>query len=496
MKSHLWKKAAALALVLSLFISLLSVAAMAEESNAGGDSASQTLTTTAASSDEPTSKIDDPSLDEKENLKDTPIDNTENDANTEESPVADASLPEQQSGSSGCVDGGAHTLGEKRVANYTSCGGGYQTEYYVCSTCSYVFDVHGNIAMYTSGDDKHTPGGEKHAASYTSCGEGFLVEYYYCKLCGKPVDASGNAVSYANGTHTPGSEKHEANYTSCGGGKQVDYYYCTVCSSPVDADGNKVFDMPGDRKHQKLISVPATVPTYEDYGMPAHWECPVCHYVFADIDGKTYTNADNFLLPKLTRGTAVTTEKLTTVPDTIKDKFTTVEAIQTVLQETAAHAGFDSNQANAVSVLLDVTLQIKNADGTLTLVAPDDFPSGGVTVVIPYPEGTDKSYTFFLTHMITHGPRAGQQEVLTSINGEDGLYVYFTSMSPVCISYILESNTPAPVTSAPAPAVSTASSNVPKTSDATHGAPWGMLALLSVSGLGALAIAGKKLRCF
>ena len=493
MKKQFWKKAAALALVLSLFVSLLSVAAMAEEPDDGEGNTPQALTAAATSSDELSSEIEDPSLEEKEESENPPIDNAVTDTGDEKPPVTDTSLPEQQSDSSGCINGEEHTFGEKYSPNYISCCGGMQTEYYVCSTCHYAFDVQGNMVKATPGDGQHTPG-EKHTATYTPCSGGFQTEYYDCKFCGAPVDETGSIVepTVGNGAHTPGNEKQAANYTSCGGGIPVEYYYCSVCSYPVDADGNEVTNMPGNREHQKLISVPATVPTYEDYGMPAHWECPVCHYIFADSDGKTYTNADNFLLPKLMRGTEVTAENLTTVPDAVKDKFTTVEAIQTALQKAAAQAGFDLNQTNASSVLLDVTLQTKNTDGTLTPVLPEDFPAAGVTVILPYPEGTDGNYTFVITHMITHGTQAGQIEVLQSVNGQDGIYVCFNSMSPVCISYILEGSTPAPA----APAASAGVSTVPKTSDPAHGAPWGMLTLLSIGGLGMLCITGKKLRSF
>lgn len=93
------------------------------------------------------------------------------------------------------------------------------------------------------------------------------------------------------------------------------------------------------------------------------------------------------------------------------------------------------------SVLLDVTLQVRGDDGTLTTVAPENFPAEGVEVLLPYPQGTNRSCTFVITHMITSGERAGQIETLKGTRTKDGILVRFTSMSPVCITYQVHTST-------------------------------------------------------
>lgn len=84
---------------------------------------------------------------------------------------------------------------------------------------------------------------------------------------------------------------------------------------------------------------------------------------------------------------------------------------------------------------MDVSLKIRNADDEWIPADPNDFPEDGVEVLLSYPEGTDSSYIFVITHMITSGEHAGEIEVLNYRAEADGLRVHFTSMSPVCVAY-------------------------------------------------------------
>lgn len=84
---------------------------------------------------------------------------------------------------------------------------------------------------------------------------------------------------------------------------------------------------------------------------------------------------------------------------------------------------------------MDVSLKIRNADDEWIPADPNDFPEDGVEVLLPYPEGTNRTYTFVITHMITLGEHAGKIEVLNYQAEADGLRVHFTSMSPVCVAY-------------------------------------------------------------
>lgn len=115
--------------------------------------------------------------------------------------------------------------------------------------------------------------------------------------------------------------------------------------------------------------------------------------------------------------------------------YPTVEDIRKALRKKALSGNSPLKKENTNSVLLDVSLQIRNSDNELAPVDPENFPQDGVEVLLPYPEGTDSSYTFVITHMITSGEHAGKIEVLNYRAEADGLRVHFTSMSPICVAY-------------------------------------------------------------
>lgn len=115
--------------------------------------------------------------------------------------------------------------------------------------------------------------------------------------------------------------------------------------------------------------------------------------------------------------------------------YPTVEDIRKALREKALSGNSPLKKENTNSVLMDVLLKIRNADDEWILADPNDFPEDGVEVLLPYPEGTNRTYTFVITHMITSGEHAGKIEVLNYRAEADGLRVHFTSMSPICVAY-------------------------------------------------------------
>ena len=115
--------------------------------------------------------------------------------------------------------------------------------------------------------------------------------------------------------------------------------------------------------------------------------------------------------------------------------YPTVEDIRKALLEKALSGNSTLKKENTNSVLMDVSLKIRNADDEWIPADPNDFPEDGVEVLLPYPEGTNRTYTFVITHMITSGEHAGEIEVLNYQAETDGLRVHFTSMSPVCVAY-------------------------------------------------------------
>ena len=56
----------------------------------------------------------------------------------------------------------------------------------------------------------------------------------------------------------------------------------------------------------------------------------------------------------------------------------------------------------------DIAMRYKNAEGNWVEVDEANFPTGGVEVVLPYPNGTDSKDTFTIVHMLTTAARAGE----------------------------------------------------------------------------------------
>ena len=369
-----------------------------------------------------------------------------------------------------------HTPGsEKHEPDYTPCGGGFKDEWYECETCHQPCDADGNPVEGFKPTGSHTPGSEKHEPDYTPCGGGFKDEWYECETCHQACDAEGNPVEgfEPTGSHTPGSEKHEPDYTPCNGGFKDEWYECEACGQPCDAEGNSIEIHEPTGSHH-LVEVPAKDPTYEEDGNSAYWVCSDCQALFKDAEGATpIEDESEIVIPKLDKpnekpdetpdetpekpasGTleTVVSDGLAKVPSSVVSQYPTTDNVYEAMIAAALKADPAMDTEKAGSVLLDVTLRIKNANGTITRVTARNFPSEGVEVLLPYPEGTDETFTFVVAHMITTGSRAGEIEILPNTSEKGGIRVRFMSLSPVTITY-RASNTPAPGTedaSKPAP---------------------------------------------
>ena len=84
----------------------------------------------------------------------------------------------------------------------------------------------------------------------------------------------------------------------------------------------------------------------------------------------------------------------------------------------------------------DIALRYKNAEGKWIEVDEANFPTGGVEVVLPYPNGTDSKDTFTIVHMLTTVARAGELELVSHTKQADGLHFRVTSLSPFGVSWV------------------------------------------------------------
>ncbi len=96
--------------------------------------------------------------------------------------------------------------------------------------------------------------------------------------------------------------------------------------------------------------------------------------------------------------------------------------------------------------IYDVALQQYDENHWETITSVEDFPEDGLTVILPYPEGTDSGDTFTVIHMFTveskdktHNP--GDRETFTKADGTlqntaAGLQFHVSSLSPIAVAWI------------------------------------------------------------
>ena len=394
-----------------------------------------------------------------------------------------------------------HVPGEKHEPNYTACGGGFQSDWYKCELCHQPVDENGDPMVESAPTSDHILG-EKHEADYTPCNGGFRSDWYECEVCHQPIDENGEFMEWSEPTadHVLG-EKHEADYTPCNGGFQSDWYECEVCHQTFDENGEFAEYTEGTGVHQ-LVEVPEKAPTYTEDGHTAYWECEICHAAFKDQAGtQPIEDEAEIRIPKLDVPASdnepaapsktletVVSAGLDKVPESVSGQYPTTDAVYQALAAASLAADPSLDKDAARTVLLDVTLQIKNANGAVTKVTERNFPAEGVEVLLPYPEGTDGTFTFVVAHMITTGSRAGEIEILPNSPEKDGIRVRFYSLSPVTITYAAPSATPAADGTEESPEEDVTIPTAPK----TGGPILGWTVVLTVSGIALLCLAEKK----
>lgn len=130
---------------------------------------------------------------------------------------------------------------------------------------------------------------------------------------------------------------------------------------------------------------------------------------------------------------------LTAVPDGLKDtSFATVPAIEAELSRVLLTDGYTAGKV----AFYDVTLQY-STDGGVSWVnaTADNFPASGITVTLPYPNGTGKELQdFAVSHMFTVtsarlGTVAGGTETPAAVKTDSGIRVTLRGLSPVAVAW-------------------------------------------------------------
>ena len=130
---------------------------------------------------------------------------------------------------------------------------------------------------------------------------------------------------------------------------------------------------------------------------------------------------------------------LTAVPDGLKDtSFATVPAIEAELSRVLLTDGYTAGKV----AFYDVTLQYSTDGGVSWINATaDNFPASGITVTLPYPDGTGKELQdFAVSHMFTVtsarlGTVAGGTETPAAVKTDSGIRVTLRGLSPVAVAW-------------------------------------------------------------
>lgn len=157
------------------------------------------------------------------------------------------------------------------------------------------------------------------------------------------------------------------------------------------------------------------------------------HLQFLD----TLTITDATLLPVKDEDSyrLETTTGLTEIPQSLRDAgFETADA---VLEEMFRYIVQKMPEATRQNTsLYDVTLYYsEDGDATWVRATEENFPKDGITVVLPYPAGTNAAdFDFVVTHMLTVGT-PGAVEIPAVTKTDKGLQFTLHSLSPVAVSW-------------------------------------------------------------
>ena len=131
-------------------------------------------------------------------------------------------------------------------------------------------------------------------------------------------------------------------------------------------------------------------------------------------------------------------EGISEVPTAFKDleQLNTTEKITLAMRTAITQTGIPSQN----TVVYDVKLMV-STDGGVTWIpaTKDNFPAGGLKVLLPYPQGTDSSYTFTVVHMFTtsdFGKTPGDTEKPSVTNTAGGLQFTVNGLSPISIGWV------------------------------------------------------------
>ncbi len=353
-----------------------------------------------------------------------------------------------------------------------------------------------------------------------------------CKNDGTHIEQENTTISQAQSKNPTCTEKGETTYTATF--KESWAEKQTKIIANLDATGHKwsepvitfaedcktataVFTCQNDSSHVKkqkaVVTSQVKIPaTSETMGITTYTAT-------INFNGKTYTATKDvqdipLIKPEDNVENVIVDNDLTDVPESLMNtEFNTVEKIEKAMSEIVLKdLGVENYNSDAKTLLYDVTLMITENGVSRPATKEELEARGGITVVIPYPTGTNKTdYDFTVAHMLTidmGGMRVGNIEIPDITFTDDGLEVTLMGLSPVMVGYKKKVSVPGssepskPVapnkpTEQTEPTVSTAinantGEQAPKTSDEGKVILWVILGIISLGGVVMLTITRKS----
>ena len=126
------------------------------------------------------------------------------------------------------------------------------------------------------------------------------------------------------------------------------------------------------------------------------------------------------------------------VPEGVTSLFSSIEELKGALYTGTAAKFADILKENMV--YYDVQLLVSlDGEQSWQAAVPGNFPSGGIEITLPYPDGTDsKNYDFVVAHMITramNGKTPGEIEFPDIQETESGITFRVYSLSPISVGW-------------------------------------------------------------
>lgn len=252
-----------------------------------------------------------------------------------------------------------------------------------------------NVCGYTR-TITHTP-----AADYSYDTNG---HWKVCSVCSKTIEAI---------------EAHKGGTATC-----KDKAVCSVCGQPYGSLGT----------HTVANWTQVSAPTFTKAG-EKKGTCSVCDTKILDSIPMLTMPTDN----KDNGSTKLEKSDLTTVPSALSniESLNTLDKIKEILRKSISQQSSAVSESN--TKYYDVVLYVKDANGNLIPMSAENLPDNGeVTILLAYPEGTNKdNFVFFASHVITDARygEVGTVETPAVTATDNGLEIKLHGTSPVALGW-------------------------------------------------------------